>query len=245
MNKLSNRVLIFAVFVIGLSLGAVISIGIYKFFAGSPLDQLYSLYNAKGVSQQELSRIDAERQIDRTVSFNDPVLNNWKQYTEKILFEDIQLRKYAVNIAANCSSGDQECETFDIYSYVVKNYKYYADPRFRNLIQSVNETMDLKGGNCADLTILLNSLLENMGIKTYMVVTENHAYSLACNLDKQKLSNEALSENKPMKWYNVSNEECVVLDASAGQTSNVGYEPYKGGNKTAIDSIGTKYFRLP
>ena len=245
MNRLSNRTLIFMVFIMGLAMGAVISIGAYKLLSGSPLDQLYSLYSTKGVSQQELTLVDAERQIDSSVSFKDPLLDRWKQYTQKILFEDIQLREYAVSIAADCPSGDKECQATSIYSYVVQNYKYYDDPRFRNLIQPVNETIQLNGGDCEDLTILLNSLLENIGIKTYIVVTENHVYSLACNLDEQSLSFGTSDPAKAMKWYDVNNEQCVVLDATAGQSSYVGNEPYNRGDKTAIDSVTSRYFKLP
>jgi len=244
MNKLNNRILIIAVFIIGLFLGSIISINIYKIFEGNPLDHLYTLYNTKGVSQEELARVDIERQVDKSLVFNDNILNRWKQYFDKILFEDIQLRKYAVSIVENCSSGDRECQTIEIYSYVVKHYKYYDDPRFRDFIQSTEETIQLEGGDCEDLTILLNSLLENIGIKTYMVVTENHVYSLACNLNKQKLSNEILDKTRFMKWYNISNEQCVVLDASAGQMSYVGNEPYIDGNKIAIDSVSNEYFLL-
>ncbi len=244
MNRLSNKFLFFAVFIIGIALGAIVSIAIYKFSAGSPLDQLYSLYNTKGVSQKELALVDAERQIDSSVSFKDPVLDRWKQYTEKILFEDIELREYAISIAEDCPSGDRECQAASIYSYVVENYKYYDDPRFRNLIQSVDETMQLNGGDCEDLTILLNSLLENIGIKTYIVVTEDHVYSLACNLNEQSLSFRSSAQTL-MKWYDVNNELCVVLDATAGQGSYVGDEPYTGSNKTAIDSVTRRYFNLP
>jgi len=244
MNLLNNKSLIFTVFIIGLALGAVVSIGAYKLMAGSPLDQLYDLYSTKGVSQKELTLVDVERRIDSAVPFKDPVLDRWKQYTGKILFEDIQLREYAASIAEDCQSGDKECQTTSVYSYVVQNYNYYDDPRFRNLIQSVDDTMRLKGGDCEDLTILLNSLLENIGIKTYMVVTEEHVYSLACNLDEQSLSFNA-SGADVMKWYDVDGERCVVLDATAGENSYVGYEPYEGDNKTAIDSVTNKYFTLP
>jgi hypothetical protein len=243
MKILSSKIVILAVFIIGLALGALISIGGYKLLTGSPLDQLYNLYNNKGVSQQQLARIDVERQIEASLTFKDPLLERWKQYYEKILFEDIELREYAASLAINCASADKECQLTEIYSYIVKNYKYFDDPRFRDFIQSVDETMQLKGGDCEDLTILLNSLLENIGIKTYMVVTEDHVYSLACNLNKPKLSSQIL--NGTASWYNVNTDQCVVLDATAGQNSYIGYEPYKGCNKTAIDSVTNKYFKLP
>ena len=243
MKKLSPMMLMFTIFIIGLSLGSVVSIWIYKFLEGSPLDQLYNLYNTKGVSQQELTKIDTERQIEQASLSKDPVLDRWKQYYEKILFEDIQLREYAVSMVDTCTSGDKECQATEIYSYVVKNYNYYDDPRFRDFIQSVEETITLKGGDCEDLTILLNSLLENIGIKTYMVVTENHVYSLACGLDEQ-MPFEGLNDDRVMKWYTVDNEQCVVLDATAGSNSYVGYEHDIDGNKTAIDSVNNRYFYL-
>ena len=115
------------------------------------------------------------------------------------------------------------------------------DPRFRDFIQSTDETIQLGGGDCEDLTILLNSLLENIGIKTYMVVSEEHVYSLACGLNNQSID---VSSNGVMKWFTVNKEQCVVLDASAGQESYVGNEPYMGGNKIAIDPVSNEYFLL-
>ena len=46
---------------------------------------------------------------------------------------------------------------------------------------------EIGGGDCEDLTILLNSYLENLGIETYLVLTDNHAYTLACDIDPKKL----------------------------------------------------------
>ncbi|ODS36444.1 MAG: hypothetical protein A7315_14065 [Candidatus Altiarchaeales archaeon WOR_SM1_79] len=37
------------------------------------------------------------------------------------------------------------------------------------------------------MTILIISLLENLGIKTYIVFTEDHAYSLACGVDTEDI----------------------------------------------------------
>lgn len=108
-------------------------------------------------------------------------------YINKIAFDDINIRKKAVSIVSECPSGDKECHINKLYRYVVENYKYYSDPRDKELIQSPYETMDIKGGDCEDLTILLISLSENIGIKTYLVLTEKHAYSLACGVDTENL----------------------------------------------------------
>ena len=105
-----------------------------------------------------------------------------------------------------------------IYRHIVENYKYYSDPRSSEFIQSPYDTIKVKGGDCEDLTILLNSLLENIGIKTYIVLTKTHAYSLACGINIKGLekyakrslieyfaSNLNLGKNREIKSKNGQN----------------------------------------
>jgi len=122
-----------------------------------------------------------------TKVITDPVIQRAGPYISKIVFDDINLRTQAASIVSGCPSGDKECQINKLYRYVIENYNYYSDPRSREFIQSPSETMNIKGGDCEDLTILLNSLLENLGIKTYLVLTEDHAYSLACDVDTEDL----------------------------------------------------------
>lgn len=122
-----------------------------------------------------------------TKIIRDPVIQRAEPYLNEIVFDDINLRKQAASIVSGCPSGDKECQVNTLYRHVVENYDYYSDPRSRELIQSPSETMNIKGGDCEDLTILLISLLENLGINTYFVLTENHAYCLACGMDTEDL----------------------------------------------------------
>ncbi len=121
-------------------------------------------------------------------------------YISRIEPENLELRRLAASVTSGCPSGDRECQISMLYRYMVENYTYYSDPRSRELIQSPSETIYIKGGDCEDLTILLISLLENIGIKTYFVMTEDHAYALACGVDPEKL------------WKYV--KESLVLQAS-------------------------------
>ncbi|PKP58980.1 MAG: hypothetical protein CVT89_01860 [Candidatus Altiarchaeales archaeon HGW-Altiarchaeales-2] len=118
---------------------------------------------------------------------NDSVIQRAEPYMTKIIFKDKNLRSKAASIAGDCPSGDKECQLNKIYLYIVENYKYYSDPTGQEYIQSPDETMDIKGGDCEDLTILLNSLLENIGIKTYIVLTDNHTYSLTCGINTKNM----------------------------------------------------------
>ena len=126
-------------------------------------------------------------QPPETKVISDSVVQRAEPYISKIVFEDVSLRTQAASIVRGCPSGDKECQINKLYRYVVENYDYYSDPRSREFIQSPSETMKIKGGDCEDLTILLNSLLENLGIKTYLVLTEDHAYCLACGVDTEDL----------------------------------------------------------
>ena len=147
---------------------------------------------------QEQSPIE----IPETKVTSDSVVQRAEPYLDAIIFEDIRLRKLAASITSECPSGDKECQINKIYRYIVENYSYYSDPRSSEFIQTPSETMDVKGGDCEDLTILLSSLLENIGIKTYIVLTDSHAYCLACDVDIDHLQEIIISTlNKERTWY--------------------------------------------
>jgi len=117
----------------------------------------------------------------------DPVIQRAEPYISKIDTENVTLRTYANAMIRECPPNDKEAQVNAIYRYVVENYNYVSDPRQSEFIQSPQETMQIKGGDCEDLAILLNSLLENIGIKTYLVLTDTHCYTLAYNIDSTRL----------------------------------------------------------
>jgi hypothetical protein len=118
---------------------------------------------------------------------DDPIVTRAQPYLNEINLNDVELRAQAVSIVSGCPAEDKECQVNMIYRYVVENYKYYSDPRTGEFIQSPAETMQIQGGDCEDLTIVLESLLENLGIKTYFVLTPDHAYCLACGINTENL----------------------------------------------------------
>lgn len=120
----------------------------------------------------------------------DPRVTKAEPYLSEVVYDDIELRSFASLIAGDCSSGNKECQINSIYRYIVTDFKYYSDTRARESIQSPYDTIQVKGGDCEDLSIVLNSLLENLGVKTYLVLTDSHAYSLACGVDISRLQNE-------------------------------------------------------
>ncbi len=61
-----------------------------------------------------------------------------------------------------------------IFNEVVKKLVYTSDPRASaEYVQFPNETIKLKGGDCDDLSVLVSSLLESVGIETALVDYKN------------------------------------------------------------------------
>ncbi|MCK5261595.1 MAG: hypothetical protein KAJ44_05400 [Thermoplasmatales archaeon] len=117
----------------------------------------------------------------------DPIVQKAEPYIEKIVTDDAELRDYANSLITDCDSEDRECQINAIYRHIVENYNCVNDSGDIGSIQTPQETIQLKEGDCEDLSILISSLLENIDIKTYLVLTEDHVYSLAYNVDSEKL----------------------------------------------------------
>ena len=82
---------------------------------------------------------------------------------------------------------DNACIVNTIYRHIVETFNYIADPEGEEVIQTPEETIQRKGGDCEDLSILLISLLENVNISTYLVLTDTHAYALAYGINGSDL----------------------------------------------------------
>jgi len=117
----------------------------------------------------------------------DPVIQRANPYINKIVTNDIELRAYANSIIKDCPTNDKECQINLIYRHIVENFNYLSDPTGVEFIQSPQETIQVGGGDCEDLSILFNSLLENVGIKTYLVLSDTHAYSLVYDVNPDEL----------------------------------------------------------
>lgn len=145
-------------------------------------------------------------------------------YIEKIVVDDPELRELAEGIVLGYP--DREGKVNAIYRYVVEDFTYMADPEDAESIQSPCETLELKGGDCEDLAILACSLLENTGIRTFLVLTENHAYALVSGIDSDNLWGYI---NKSLQQQFVEDHDMVSSIDEAFQIG-AGYVYYYGGD---------------
>ena len=117
----------------------------------------------------------------------DNVVRRANPYLNKIEVDNESLQKYALAIIQECQTQELACFLNQIYRHIVENFEYISDPEDEEVIRSPYETIKLKGGDCEDLSILLISLLENIGITSYLVLTDTHAYALAVGIDPNAL----------------------------------------------------------
>jgi len=97
------------------------------------------------------------------------------------------LRALAYAKTKTCPPGDKTCAIAELYRYVQHDIGYLSDPVAREYIQPPEVTLQIGAGDCEDLSILLSSLLENVGVPTYLVFVPGHAYALACQVDTTTL----------------------------------------------------------
>ena len=138
-----------------------------------------------------------------------------KPYIEKIVVDDAELKELASALVQGYP--DKEGKVNAVYRYIVENLMYISDPACTEVIQSPFETLNLKGGDCEDLAILICSLLENIGIRTYLVLTEDHAYALVSGINPDYLGqyiNKSLEEQFIEEYNMVSSvDETFQLEA--------------------------------
>ncbi|MBC8435118.1 hypothetical protein H8D91_01305 [archaeon] len=138
-------------------------------------------------------------------------------YVNEIVFNNSDLRELALNYTFECEESDISCKVNNIYRNVVDREDYISDIEGQEVIKSPFETLSQGGGDCEDLAILASSLLENLGIHTYLVLTQNHAYALACGVDMQKTKEYGQESLKEIYAAQIENETHLDVSIIDGQ----------------------------
>ncbi|HQY57589.1 MAG: hypothetical protein KA240_03795 [Nitrospira sp.] len=112
----------------------------------------------------------------------------YQRYLDAVVPESDTLRALAYTKVKGCPAGDRTCMLTELYRFVQHDIGYLDDPVAREHIQSPQATLQIGAGDCEDLSILLASLLDNVGIPNYLVFTNNHTYTLACDVDPSTMA---------------------------------------------------------
>ncbi len=142
-------------------------------------------------------------------------------YVENVDIKNEYFKNLARELTKDCPDQDRNCLIFKAYRYVVKNLRYIHDRvgigQEDQIISPLN-TIKRGGGDCEDLTGVLNSILSALNVPNYVVLTHRHAYSLACGIDAEKMNaliinglvKESVTEKKvtlkgqSVVWYSTS-----------------------------------------
>lgn len=91
------------------------------------------------------------------------------------------LNVLAGQLVQACPRGDKACEADSIVRHVSSTIRYVSDPRVRgDYIKAPQHTLQAGAGDCEDVTILVSSLLETVGVQTYFAFEPRHVYPVAC-----------------------------------------------------------------
>ena len=103
---------------------------------------------------------------------------NYMGYLSRIDYRDKQINIMAVRTVAD-SNDNEVRKTKAILDFVSNEIYYVSDPDDGvEYAKDPITTLIAGGGDCEDQTLLLCSMLESVGVKTYIAFTDDHVFAL-------------------------------------------------------------------
>lgn len=126
------------------------------------------------------SSAEPDAQLQKAALINS--INSWDGNVANLRYFIMREMEYSMNISKKILSENKtvldtipsELSAFYkskfIFNYFVKKLVYTSDPRATaEYVQFPKQTLELKGGDCDDLSVLYSSLLESVGVQTALV----------------------------------------------------------------------------
>jgi len=196
-----------------------------------------------------------------------PAVDPLSAYLDAMAPRDDEIRALAAKLVAGCDDADHVCETGRLLRFVADDIAYRSDPRGGpDYVQPPSQTLAIQAGDCEDQTILLASLLETIGVRTYLAFSKHHAYPLACfdeplpdlarelnrrhGKDARYLKQAGLSRKRlrtlrkgGLTTYTVGDEACYPLEPTA-KGAWLGRAPDGELAETLIDPVRRRRIRV-
>jgi hypothetical protein len=118
---------------------------------------------------------------------SDAFLMAAEPFLDKLDLDSSELQSYANSILTGCDASNQECFVNALYRDVLMNFTCTTAPMDNATLQTPQETIEKKEGTCEDLSILLCSLLSNIGMTSYLVFTNTHVYAMVSDVNADDL----------------------------------------------------------
>lgn len=117
----------------------------------------------------------------RVGALGDSDLGAYRRYLDRMDSRSSEIVILASHLAAGCESADHLCESSAVVRFVTDEVAYRADPRGgEDYIKGPQETLAAGAGDCEDKSLLMASLLEALGNRTWLVFTRDHVWPLVC-----------------------------------------------------------------
>jgi hypothetical protein len=106
------------------------------------------------------------------------IAGNYMTYMGKVDYRDPQINIMATRQVVG-AKDDELKKTMALLDFVSNEIHYVSDPDdgFEYAKKPIN-TLISGGGDCEDQTLVLCSLLESVGVKTYVAFTDDHVFAL-------------------------------------------------------------------
>lgn len=118
---------------------------------------------------------------------SDEFLKTAQPFLNKLDLDDSELRTYANTILTGCDASNIECFVNALYRDILLNYTCLVAPMNNATLQTPQQTIQRKQGTCEDLSLLLCSLLSNIGMTSYLVFTTTHVYAMVSDVNANDL----------------------------------------------------------
>ncbi len=135
------------------------------------------------------------------------VTGNYMGYLSRIDYRDEQINILAIRTVAHAQDDELE-KTRAILGFVSNEIHYVSDPG--DGVEHAKDpitTLIAGGGDCEDQTLLLCSMLESVGVKTYIAFTDDHVFALV------RFRNRPAGLDVEPHLY-IDETPCYALDAS-------------------------------
>ncbi len=195
------------------------------FYNKANLIQNEEVKTALNLSAYNLAIDNMDNELKDLQSENMTQLVEANTFISKINPTDNNVREISANIEKTYGTGFNQ-RLIGIVSYFSENLNYVHMPNWNpesniQYIQYPSNTLNQKGGNCADLSILFSSMAESIGISTMFCFADT-----AHSFQQVQLNPELFKSNHAVIQYLDENNNWLTLDPTcyAGVDLNVGDE---------------------
>ena len=165
-----------------------------------------TFHNLNDILARRVAFRDAVRQCGQAIFKIGPIQDvanimlagTYITYLNRIEYRNEQINTLASKMVARTQDDDLR-KTIILLNFVSNDIQYLSDPDGLEYAKNPINTLIAGAGDCEDQALLLCSLLESVGVKTYMAFTDDHVFVLV---------------HFNMKYADLKAAPCVYIEGS-------------------------------